>query len=85
LTTREHPAWCAGEEPDEQEEHVSETLYAAEADDIIDIQLRKTQPNDEADLAVIEVEFVDNGVVHAFPLDLRQGRALAGTLGRLLP
>ena len=84
MTTRRHPTWCTGTEPDDHEEHVSETLHAAELDDILDIRLRKTQPDEHTRLTVIEVEFVDGGEVHAFPLELHQARALVDTMGRLL-
>ena len=82
-----HPSWCIGtESPDT--DHVSKTQHAAESDDPIDIQLRLTQPEDEAGdesrWTTLELEFVDYGQVFGFPLELHQARALADSLVRLL-
>jgi hypothetical protein len=44
MLKRQHPDWCTGMEPEDQDEHVSETLRAAESDDLIGIRVRKTQP-----------------------------------------
>jgi hypothetical protein len=85
MTGREHPDWCATTEPDGQDEHVSETLLAAESDDLIGIQLRKTQPDNETNLAMIEVEFIDYDEVNTYPLRLSQARALVEAVSRLLP
>ena len=82
--TNAHPAWCTRTEPADGE-HVSVTLHAAEHDDVIDIRLRLTQPGDETDLILVELEFIDYGELTAYPLPLDQARALRDALDRLLP
>lgn len=81
--TNVHPAWCAAtEEPNH--EHTSSTLYAAEAADLIGIRMRLTQPDGVADLALLELEIIDNDKVTTYPLPLHQAKSLRDSLTRLL-
>jgi hypothetical protein len=86
--TTAHPSWCVQTEPD-RADHMSPTLHAAEPDDVIDIRLRLTQPEDEcAEVSrwtSVELHFVDHGGVISFPLDMRQAAVLRDCLARLLP
>lgn len=82
-----HPSWCLGMEPDGAD-HVSETVHAGGPEDPIDIQLRLSQPELEADDVTpwtsVELEIVDYGETVTFPLDVPQARLLAGSLTGLL-
>jgi hypothetical protein len=88
VPVRAHPAWCEGTET-RAADHVSKTLHAGAEDDPIDIRLRLSQPEDEPEeqtrWTTLELEFLDGGELSAFPLDLDQARALAASLGQLLP
>jgi hypothetical protein len=71
----EHPAWCAGTEP-AGADHVSPTRCAADWRDVVDIRLRLSQPGDLVRdatwLTLLEIEFVEDGDVRAYPLPLHQ-------------
>jgi hypothetical protein len=85
MTKRQHPDWCSRTEPDDQEEHVSETVEVPDPLDAVPIRLRKLQPDSEDHLVTIEVEFMDEGETITYPLMLGQARGLVDAMGRLLP
>jgi hypothetical protein len=82
----EHPAWCSGLEA-AGADHVSPTVAAADPQDLVGIHLRLSQPADLALdatlLTLVEVQFVEDGRAHAYPLPLSQVNRLADAIRSL--
>src|SRR5512139_1344554 len=78
-----HPHWCTGEERVE-DDHLSATVDAARAEDLVGIRLRLAQPGNETRLTFFEVEFADDGEVRTYVLPTGQARMLADTIRRFL-